>query len=690
MNKIFISYSRDDADWKNRLTVHLRGLEKQGLLTVWDDSKIATGTNWKNEVENALNEASMVILLISGTFLASDFILREEVIRVLDRKKRDGIRVIPIFVKPSVWKEVEWLSSMQGFPKSGDALSLLEENKANNCLVELAREIKEYYTQNKSNRFPNTSGYLQGEEDAAVLTRQELLEGVNKIAAVARITYGPKGHNVMIQYGNQGSIFTKDIDKILESLDLGDSAIKIPLQLLRNQRKSERVGSFKTLIILVQSIFSESLSLLKEQKLSGISVKRGLNLIANEIFGEIQKLSTPIEIKKVILSLNKFDKEITTIVEEAIEKAGIQGVITVEEAKGTETTVEVVAGMRFDRGYISPYFVTNSEKMQAELQNPYILIYDKKISTMKDILHILEKVAQSGRPLLIIAENLEGEALATLVVNKLRGTIKVAAVKAPSFGDYREEMIQDIAILTKGIVISEELGYKLENADLTYLGACASVTIDKDNTTIIGGKGKKEDITARINQIKEQIETSISDYDKERLQERIAYLARGIVVIYGGGFTDEEVLKKKEEIKDAMFATKAALIDGVVPGGGVAYFRATQSLSSTNRTKIVEFCIQILKKALREPLKQILLNADINADSIIADLEKRPPWHGYILDIEEYGNLNDHGIIDPTSVVISNLKNAISLVGEMLIGHVILGKEKEVQESNAIPPKSGS
>lgn len=687
MNKVFISYSRQDADWKDKLTVHLRGLENQGSLTVWYDSKIETGANWKSEIENALNEASMIILLISPDFLASDFIQKEEVKRALDRKERDGVKVIPIVIKNCVYKKIEWLSRMQCFPRNGEALASMEENKQTKCLVEITDEIMEYYLQNKANRFPNTSGYSQGEEDTTVLIRQELLEGINKIASVARITYGPKGHNVMIQYGNQGAIFTRDIDKILESLNQGDSAMKIPIQLLRNQRKSERMDGFKTLIILVQSIFEESLRFLKKEKLSAVSVKRGLNLIAKEIFERIKELSKAIKKGKVILSPDKFDTEIATIVKMAIEKAGTGGIITVKEAHGTETTIEIVEGIRFDRGYISPYFVTNSEKMEVELENPYILIVDKNISAMKDILPILEKVVQSGRPLLIIAENLEGELLATLAVNKLRGTLKVAAVKAPGFGDRRREILQDIAVLTKGVVISEEQGYKLESADVTYLGTCSTVTIDKDNTTIVGGKGKKDDINARINHIKQRIENTESDYDREKLHERLTNLSQGVVVIYCGDLNEEAILKKKEAIEDALFATKAALLDGVVPGGGIAYFRAIQSLSPVNRIKIEGFCIQILKAALEEPLKQILKNADIVADTIIADLKNQAPWQGYILDIEEYGNLNTHGIIDPTGVVISNLKNAISLVSEMLIGHVILGREKEVQENNVGPSK---
>ena len=314
-----------------------------------------------------------------------------------------------------------------------------------------------------------------------------------------------------------------------------------------------------------------------------MDLKRGIDKAVTKVVEHLKGQSQAVgndsrKIQQVASISANNDNEIGKLIAEAMKKVGKEGVITVEEARGTETGIEVVEGMQFDRGYISPYFVTNSEKMEVELENPYILIYDKKISNMKDILHILEKVAQGGRPLLIIAEDLEGEALATLVVNKLRGTLKVAAVKAPGFGDRRKEMLQDMAVLTKGIVISEEQGYKLENADLTYLGEATSVTIDKDNTTIVGGKGKKEDITARINQIKAQIETTTSDYDKEKLQERLAKLSGGVAVLYIGAATEMEMKEKKDRVDDALHATRAAVEEGIVPGGGVAFIRAIESL----------------------------------------------------------------------------------------------------------------
>jgi chaperonin GroEL len=364
---------------------------------------------------------------------------------------------------------------------------------------------------------------------------------------------------------------------------------------------------------------------------------------------------------------------------------GKEGVITVEEAKGTDTTVDVVEGMQFDRGYISPYFVTNSEKMEAELQNPYILIYDKKISAMKDILHILEKVAQSGRPLLIIAEDLEGEALATLVVNKLRGTLKVAAVKAPGFGDRRKEMLQDIAILTAGTVISEEQGYKLENADLTYLGQASSVTIDKDNTTVVGGKGKKTDITARINQIKAQIEVTTSDYDKEKLQERLAKLSGGVAVLYVGAATEVEMKEKKDRVDDALHATRAAVEEGIVPGGGVAFIRAIDALEAKVRGQIEDeqTGMQIVRRALEEPIRTLTANAGIDGSIVVQKIKEGKGDFGFNARTETYENLFKAGVIDPTKVSRVALENAASIAGMLLTTECVIADKPKKEEPHA-------
>ncbi|HRN49467.1 MAG TPA: chaperonin GroEL, partial [Niabella sp.] len=383
------------------------------------------------------------------------------------------------------------------------------------------------------------------------------------------------------------------------------------------------------------------------------------------------------------------DEQIGDLIAQAFAKVGKEGVITVEEAKGTDTYVDVVEGMQFDRGYISPYFVTNSEKMEAELQNPYILIYDKKISTMKDILSILEKVAQSGRPLLIIAEDLEGEALATLVVNKLRGTLKVAAVKAPGFGDRRKEMLQDIAILTGGTVISEDMGHKLEGADIASLGQAASVTIDKDNTTIVGGKGKKADIVGRVNQIKAQIETTTSDYDREKLQERLAKLSGGVAVLYVGAATEVEMKEKKDRVDDALHATRAAVEEGIVPGGGVAYIRAIEALNVKVRGQIEDeqTGMAIVKRALEEPLRILVENAGIEGSIIVQKIKEGKDDFGFNARTEVYENLFKAGVIDPTKVSRVALENAASISGMLLTTEcVVADKPEPKQAAPAMPP----
>jgi chaperonin GroEL len=384
------------------------------------------------------------------------------------------------------------------------------------------------------------------------------------------------------------------------------------------------------------------------------------------------------------------DSAIGKLIAEAMNKVGKEGVITVEEAKGTETTVAVVEGMQFDRGYLSPYFVTNSEKMVAEHSNPMILIYDKKISNMKDILHILEKVAQSGRPLVIISEDLEGEALATLVVNKLRGTLKVAAVKAPGFGDRRKEMLEDIAKLTGGIVISEEQGYKLENADLTYLGSCESMTIDKDNTTIVGGKGKKADITARVNQIKAQIETTTSDYDREKLQERLAKLSGGVAVLYVGAATEVEMKEKKDRVDDALHATRAAVEEGIVPGGGVAFIRAIDSIAKLKGANDDENTgIAIVRRSLEEPMRQIVANCGLEGSIVIQKVREGKGDYGFNARTETYENLYKAGVIDPTKVSRVALENAGSIAGMLLTTECVIADKPEPKQAMPQMPHGG-
>src|SRR6188768_89169 len=443
--------------------------------------------------------------------------------------------------------------------------------------------------------------------------RNRMKRGVDILANAVKVTLGPKGRNVVIEkkFGAPG--VTKDGVTVAKEIEIEDPIENMGAQMVKEvaSKTSDVAGDgTTTATVLAQAIYREGLKHVTSGA-NPMDLKRGIDKAVTELVKGLKDISSPIKENKEIAQVGSIsannDPYIGDLIAQAMDKVGKDGVITVEEAKGTDTTVDVVEGMQFDRGYISPYFVTNSEKMQTELQNPYILIYDKKISAMKDILHILEKVAQSGRPLLIIAEDLEGEALATLVVNKLRGTIKVAAVKAPGFGDRRKEMLTDIAILTAGTVVSEELGHKLEGADLTTLGQAASVTIDKDNTTIVGGKGKKTDITARVNQIKAQVENTTSDYDKEKLQERLAKLAGGVAVLYVGAATEVEMKEKKDRVDDALHATRAAVEEGIVAGGGVAYIRAVSSLEKlTGLNEDENTGIAIIRRALEEPLRQIV------------------------------------------------------------------------------------
>jgi len=417
-----------------------------------------------------------------------------------------------------------------------------------------------------------------------------------------------------------------------------------------------------------------------------MDLKRGIDKAVDVVVANLQKQSQAVgnDTKKIeqvaTISANN-DNEIGKLIAEAMQKVGKDGVITVEEARGTETSIDIVEGMQFDRGYISPYFVTNADKMEVELQSPYILIYDKKISAMKDILHILEKVAQQGAPLLIISEDLEGEALATLVVNKHRGTLKVAAVKAPGFGDRRKEMLQDIAILTKGIVISEEQGFKLENADLTYLGRAERVTIDKDNTIVVGGKGKKDDIHARIAQIKAQIESTTSEYDKEKLQERLAKLSGGVAVLNVGAATEVEMKEKKDRVDDALHATRAAVEEGIVPGGGIAFIRAIESLAKTKGANEDENTgIQIVRRALEEPLRTIVANAGIEGSIVVQKVKEGTADYGYNARTDKYENLLKAGVIDPTKVARVALEHAASIAGMLLTTECVIADKPKKEE----------
>jgi len=529
--------------------------------------------------------------------------------------------------------------------------------------------------------------------------RNKMKKGVDTMADAVKVTLGPQGRNVVIEKKFGAPAVTKDGVTVAKEIELEDPIENMGAQMLKEvaSKTADVAGDgTTTATVLAQAIISEGLKNVAAGA-NPMDLKRGIDKAVTAIVENLSKQSQTIgnDIKKIeqvaSISANN-DASIGALIAQAMTKVGKEGVITVEEAKGTDTTVDVVEGMQFDRGYISPYFVTNSEKMEAELSNPYILIYDKKISSMKDILHILEKVAQSGRPLLIIAEDLEGEALATLVVNKLRGTIKVAAVKAPGFGDRRKEMLQDIAILTAGIVVSEEQGYKLENADLTYLGTAESVTIDKDNTTIVGGKGKKADITARVNQIKAQVEVTTSDYDKEKLQERLAKLAGGVAVLYIGAATEVEMKEKKDRVDDALHATRAAVEEGIVPGGGVAYVRASDVLAKmTGANEDETTGIAIVRRAIESPLRTIVENAGHEGSVVINKIKEGKGDFGFNARTEKYENLLKAGVIDPTKVTRVALENAASIAGMMLTTEcVIADKPKdEAPHSHGAPDMGG-
>ncbi len=521
--------------------------------------------------------------------------------------------------------------------------------------------------------------------------RNRMKRGVDILANAVKVTLGPKGRNVVLEKKFGAPQVTKDGVTVAKEIELEDPIENMGAQMVKEvaSKTADIAGDgTTTATVLAQSIISEGLKMVAAGA-NPMDLKRGIDKAVIKVVEHLKSQSQAVgndssKIQQVASISANNDNEIGKLIAEAMKKVGKEGVITVEEARGTETGIEVVEGMQFDRGYISPYFVTNSEKMAVELENPYILIYDKKISNMKDILHILEKVAQGGRPLLIISEDLEGEALATLVVNKLRGTLKVAAVKAPGFGDRRKEMLQDIAILTKGIVVSEEQGFKLENADLTYLGVATSVTIDKDNTTIVGGKGKKEDITARINQIKAQIETTTSDYDKEKLQERLAKLSGGVAVLNIGAATEMEMKEKKDRVDDALHATRAAVEEGIVPGGGVAFVRAIEALDKLKGSNEDEATgVAIIRRALEEPLRQIVENAGIEGSVVVQKVKEGKGDYGFNARTEKYENLFKSGVIDPTKVTRVALENAASIAGMMLTTECVIADKPKKEEANS-------
>lgn len=518
--------------------------------------------------------------------------------------------------------------------------------------------------------------------------REQLKKGVDALASAVKVTLGPKGRNVIIEKSYGAPVITKDGVSVAKEIDLKDPVENMGAQLLKEvaSKTSDVAGDgTTTATVLAQSIVTTGLKNVTAGA-NPIDLKRGIDKAIQVIIEDLKKQSKEIgdsfeKIEQVASVSANNDFTIGKLIAEAMGKVKKEGVITIEEAKGIETTVKVVEGMQFDRGYISPYFVTDAEKMEAVYENPYILIHDKKISVMKDMLPVLEKVAQSGHPLIIIAEDIEGEALATLVVNKIRGSLKIVAVKAPGFGDRRKEMLEDIAILTGGTVISEEKGYKLEDTNLSYLGQAEKVSVDKDNTTIVSGKGKKDDIDARIKQIKAQMETTTSDYDREKLQERLAKLAGGVAVIYVGAASEVEMKEKKDRFDDALHATRAAIEEGIVPGGGIAYIRAIETLGSVKCENDDEKTgVQIIRRALEEPLRQIVENAGMEGSVVVQKVREGKGDYGFNARTDVYENLFDAGVIDPTKVSRVALENAASIAGMLLTTECVVSEIKEEKE----------
>ncbi len=531
-----------------------------------------------------------------------------------------------------------------------------------------------------------------------VEARDALKRGVDALANAVKVTLGPKGRNVIIDKKFGAPMITKDGVSVAKEVDLKDPLENMGAQMVKEvaSKTADIAGDgTTTATVLAQAIVTAGIKNVAAGA-NPMDLKRGIDKAVTSVVDSLRKQSNPVgndnnKIKQVASISANNDEVIGTLIADAMAKVGKDGVITVEEAKGTETEVRTVEGMQFDRGYLSPYFVTNADKMEVELDNPFILIYDKKISSMKELLPVLEKQVQTGRPLLIIAEDLDGEALATLVVNKIRGSLKVAAVKAPGFGDRRKAMLEDIAILTGGTVISEERGFKLENAELSFLGQAERVLIDKDNTTIINGSGKSEDIAARVGQIKSQIETTTSEYDKEKLQERLAKLAGGVAVLYVGAATEIEMKEKKDRVDDALHATRAAVEEGIVAGGGVAFIRAIEALEGLKGSNEDETTgIQIVKRAIEEPLRQICQNAGIEGSIVVQKVKEGKGDFGYNARTDVYENMIAAGVIDPTKVTRVALENAASIAAMLLTTECVLADEPEEDKGGSgMPPMGG-
>ena len=529
-----------------------------------------------------------------------------------------------------------------------------------------------------------------------VQAREKIMKGVDTLANAVKVTLGPRGRNVIIEKSFGSPKVTKDGVTVAKEIELEDKFENMGAQMVKEvaSKTSDVAGDgTTTATILAQAIYREG-SKLVAAGANPMSLKRGMDKAVAKVVEEIKKISIPTREKKEIAQVGTIsannDPSIGEIIAEAMEKVGKEGVITVEEAKGMETTLEIVEGMQFDRGYLSPYFITDPEKMEVHLEDAFILIHEKKISSMKDLIPILEEVARSGKPLLVIAEDVEGEALATLVVNKLRGTLKCAAVKAPGFGERRKAMLEDIAILTGGRVISEDLGIKLENVTLNDLGTAKKIIIDKDNTTIVEGGGSKEALEARVKQIRIQIEETTSDYDREKLQERLAKLIGGVAVIRVGAATESEMKEKKDRVEDALNATRAAVEEGIVPGGGVAYIRAQKVLDNLDDFSEEEkMGAEIIRKALEEPLKQIANNAGFEGSVVVEKVKSQDGAFGFNAEKGDYEDLMKAGVIDPAKVTRIALQNAVSVAGLLLTTEAMIAEkpEKKKESTPGMPPE---
>jgi len=522
--------------------------------------------------------------------------------------------------------------------------------------------------------------------------REAMLKGVNTLANAVKVTLGPKGNNAVLDKSFGSPLVTKDGVTVAKEIELTDKFENMGAQMVKEvaSKTSDVAGDgTTTATVLAQAIYAEGQKLVAAGA-NPMSIKRGIDKGAAAVVEALKKLSKPTKDRKEIeqvgtISANN-DETVGSMISEAMEKVGKEGVITVEEAKSMETTLDIVEGMQFDRGYLSPYFVTDAERMVAELEEPYILLNEKKISSMQDLLPLLESTAKTGKPLLIIAEDVDGEALATLIVNKLRGTLKVAAVKAPGFGDRRKAMLQDIAILTGGQVVSEDLGIKLENLTVNDLGKCRTVKIDKDNTTLVDGAGTKSAIEGRVKQIRAQIEETKSDYDREKLQERLAKLIGGVAVINIGAATETEMKEKKARMEDALNATRAAVEEGVVPGGGVALLRCIDALDKLDVHGEEKSGVAILKRALQEPLRQIVSNAGLEGSVVVNKVLEGKDDYGFNAATETYENLLAAGVIDPTKVVRFALQNAASVTGLMLTTEAMIADKPEKKKGSATSP----